>query len=86
MDLLSYILGLVMLVIAFVFGYLVIFTKFIRITYIVEVLLWIAVIVVVTDAGLSSDLMNPHNWMVFALIIATLGRIIAIIKSTLKKQ
>lgn len=85
MNLISYILGGLMLLISFAFTYLVIFTKYIRIAYIVEVLLWVGVIVVVADAGLSSDLMNPHNWMVFAVIIATLGRIIAIIKSTLKK-
>jgi hypothetical protein len=85
MDWMTYTLGIVMLVVSFAFSYLAIFTKQLKATYIVEVVLWLLLIIVVIDTGVSSDLVNPHNWMVFSIVLATIGRLVAILKGELRK-
>ena len=85
MDWLTYTLGIVMLIVSIAFSYLAIFTKQMKAIYIIEVVLWLLLIVVVIDTGVSSDLVNPHNWMVFSIILATIGRLVAILKGELRK-
>lgn len=85
MNWLTYGLGISMLVVSFAFSYLAIFTKQLKVTYILEVILWLLLIIVVIDTGVSSDLVNPHNWMVFAIVLATVGRLVAILKGELRK-
>lgn len=85
MNWFAFVLGILMLLTSLIFAYFALFTKQNKTIVLLEVMLWLLIIVVIVDSGLSSDLLNPHNWMVMAVVIATIGRLVAIIKNELRR-